>query len=330
MMARPSPCLVGTSLSAILAAGCTLNAEIFPASGSFDRTLSVSGPVDLSVKTGSGRIEIRTGTDGTVRVVGYIRARGDLWTNLSATDQVKQLEANPPIDQNGNVIRIGEIEDSALRQNVSISYELTVPADTRAQARTGSGEQFIGAIHGSLDAGTGSGRIRVGDVGGHVSVATGSGDIDVDGAGGGLDASTGSGSIRWRSIGGAIKARTGSGGVEVAQSAPGGVDISTASGSITATGVQGAARIRAASGGIVVEGRPQLDWAVTAASGDVTVRVPADAAFDLDARSGSGSIHANHPVEQTGALSRHRLQGRVRNWGAHLSVSTASGSIRIE
>ena len=330
MTPHPSPCLLGAGLSAILAVGCTLNAEISPASGSFDRTLSVTGPVDLTVKTGSGRIEIRTGTDGTVRVVGRIHARGDLWSNLGAAEQVKELEANPPVDQSGSAIRIGDIKDSALRQNVSISYELTVPADTRVLARSGSGEQVIGAIRGSLDAGAGSGSIRVGEVGGHVSAATGSGRIDIDGAGGGLHASAGSGSIRARSVGGAIRARTGSGAVHVEQSGPGDVDISTGSGSITATGVQGAARLRAGSGPIVVQGRPQLDWALSAASGGVTVRVPADAAFDLDAHTGSGSIHASHPVEQTGTLSRHRLQGRVRNGGAHLSVSTASGSISIE
>ena len=43
------------------------------AEGSFDRTLHVTGPVDLEVTTGSGGIQVRAGDGNQVRVHGRIR-----------------------------------------------------------------------------------------------------------------------------------------------------------------------------------------------------------------------------------------------------------------
>jgi len=115
----------------VLAAGGLLAQPLlaawpFNAEGSFERTLSVTGEVDLNVTTGSGSITVRPGESGRVYVKAQIRARGG-----DAEEKVRRLEASPPIEQNGNVIRIGRIEDRELRRNVSISYELVVPATTR-------------------------------------------------------------------------------------------------------------------------------------------------------------------------------------------------------
>lgn len=319
----------GVGFVAILAAGCSLDAQIFHAEGSFDRILPVNGPVDLSVRTGSGNIQVQTSTDNQVRVVGHIRALGSVWNGLSGTEQVKRLQGNPPIDQTGDTIQIGDIKDIVLRQNVSISYRLTVPADTRLRAHSGSGDQSIGAIRGPLEASAGSGDIRIDHINEHVSASTGSGHIELFGADAGLEVSAGSGSIRAEAVTGPIKARTGSGNVRLAQTAPGAVDVSTGSGAITLTGTQGPLRLRAGSGDIVIEGQLLRDWALSTGSGDVTIRVPADASFNLDARTASGLIDTKHPIELLGTLSRRRLQGKVRGGGTLLDVSTGSGAIRI-
>ena len=62
---------------------------------------------------------------------------------------------------------------------------------------------------------------------------------------------------------------------------------------------------------------------------DITMRLTENAAFDLDARTGSGVVETSHPLTVTGAVSRSRLQGTVRGGGPKLNVATASGSIRI-
>ena len=114
--------------------------------GSFDRTLKVSGPVSLEVQTGSGSISLRKGQPGHGNRSCSHPRLGGLVSGANADEKIKRIVANPPIEQNGNVIRIGRIEESELRNNVSISYEITTPAETRADLRTGSGNQTIETV----------------------------------------------------------------------------------------------------------------------------------------------------------------------------------------
>jgi hypothetical protein len=122
------------NLVAGLSAGCVVDALESGATGSFERTLQVAGPVDLSVRTGSGSIRIQTGAGGAVHIVGHVRARGSSWAGMDAAERVGRIQGHPPVEQNGNSIVIGEVYDPLLGQQVSISYELTVPADTDSVA----------------------------------------------------------------------------------------------------------------------------------------------------------------------------------------------------
>src|SRR6266851_3575279 len=160
-------------------ATCILPA--FAAEGTFDRTLQVNGAVNLQIETGSGSINVRTGGSSVVRVTGHIRSSD--WMG-SAEDRVKKLESNPPIQQSGNDIRIGHIDDPDLRRNISISYDVVVPTSTQLRSSTGSGSQEISGISGSLEASTGSGSMKISSIGSSVRAHSGSGSIDVDGAGG--------------------------------------------------------------------------------------------------------------------------------------------------
>jgi hypothetical protein len=133
------------------------------AQGSFERTLTVSGPVDLDITTGSGHVIIRTGPAGSVKVVGRIHA-GNSWfsSDRAAADKIKAIEAKPPIEQTGNAIRIGRFEDHDLQQNVSISYDIIAPVQSTLRSRTGSGDQTVDDISGPVDVSSGSGRITLG------------------------------------------------------------------------------------------------------------------------------------------------------------------------
>src|SRR6478672_4796798 len=133
------------------------------AEGSFHRTLQVTGPVNLDVSTGSGSIQIRTGASNQLEVTGHIKTHD--WLGGNGEEKVKQLEANPPIQQSGNIIRIGHIDDSELRRNVSISYELVVPAETQLHSQTGSGSQVIDGINGIVETSAGSGGVKISNIG---------------------------------------------------------------------------------------------------------------------------------------------------------------------
>ena len=179
------------------------------AEGSFERALTVSGPVDLDVQTGAGRLDVRASGSGRVSIHGVIRAR-EHFGGQSAQDKVRALESNPPIEQNGNVVRIGQIHDPDLRRNISISYEVLVPADTKLHSSTGSGTVVVEGLRGPVRADTGSGTVTVSRIEDEVRLHTGSGRIELDSIQGNVDAHTGSGPIHGTGIKGKIVADTGS------------------------------------------------------------------------------------------------------------------------
>ena len=217
------------------------------ADGSFQRTLTVSGPVDLDVSTGSGAITIRSGGSGRIEVRGSIYVRDRFFSLRDAGRVARDVESAPPIEQTGNRIQIGRMENTTYRDRVSISYEIVVPANTVVRSRTGSGSQEITGVEGPVDASTGSGRIRIANVRANVSANTGSGSIAAEGITGGLHARTGSGSI-------------------------------------------------------TVDGTPGDRWDLDTGSGSVVVRLPQQAAFNLDAHTGSGSVTVGHPLTISGRL----------------------------
>lgn len=272
------------------ATACDLAAQSGP-EGTFERTLTVAGPVTLEISTGAGSIEITGGPDDSVHVIGRIRASA--WAGANAAERIRRIEQTPPIAQDEARIRIGHTGDDPLYRGLSLSHVVRVPADTTVQSRAGSGSQTIADLAGPVDVQSGSGAIVVRRIRTDVRASTGSGSIRIEEPGGSLTARSGSGSITARGAGAAVDVRTG-------------------------------------SGSIAIEGRPGRDWDVASASGSVRLALAGDAAFALDARSASGSITTTHPLARADAASRRRLRGTVRSGGPTVDVATASGSIRIE
>jgi len=297
------------------------------AEGNFQRTLSVNGHVDLDVSSGSGSITVHTGSGDKIEISGHIRVSD--WFDSAAQQKVKQLENNPPVQQSGNSVRIGHISDFSLRRNVSISYEITVPPDTELKSHAGSGNQTIDGIRGPLDLDAGSGSLKATNIGSTVHAETGSGDILLEHVKGNVRAHAGSGSIRADDIGGGFEGNTGSGHINLTQSAPGAVRAETGSGGMELHGVRGSLEARAGSGGISAEGQPTGGWMVHSGSGGIKLHFPTDAAFDLNARTSSGSISLDHPVTVQGQIGRKEIRGKVRGGGVPVEVETGSGNIQI-
>jgi DUF4097 and DUF4098 domain-containing protein YvlB len=321
-----------TVLAVALIASAASLARNTVAEGSFDKTLKVNGAVDLTVSTGSGSISVHTGDASSVHVSARIRVN-DGWriSDSEARDKVRRIEANPPVEQEGNTIRIGEIRDEELRRNVSISYEVITPVDTRLRASTGSGSETLEGVRGPVEASTGSGSIHVIRIGGELHATTGSGTITADGVQGPMRATTGSGGIRAIGIAGGLTGQTGSGSIELEQTAAGDVDVQTGSGGIQLRGVKGRLHARAGSGSILAEGMPTGEWRLHSGSGGVTLRLPADAGFELDASTGSGSVSTTHEITVVGVIgNRHELRGKSHGGGPLISATTSSGSIRVE
>jgi hypothetical protein len=278
--------------------------------GSFEKTLTVSGPVDLDVLTHSGDVTVRAGSSGSVLIRGKIYV-GNHWLGGNRDADVHEIEQHPPIRQDGNNIHIEYVD----MKNISVNYEISVPADTVVRTHSGSGDLIVEGTHGNVDAQTGSGDVRLANLTGEIRLQTGSGNI------------------RARQISGAVKGGTGSGDIEVEEASAGDIDLHTGSGNITARGVQGGFHGETGSGDVTAEGTQSGTWDIRTGSGNVHVRLPASAAFDADISTSSGSIDVGSPIEMTvqGRVDEtHRqIHGKVHGGGPLLKVRTGSGDIHI-
>jgi len=322
-----SRCTIAITAAAALVF-CALPA-FSSARGEFERTLSANGHVNLQVETGSGSIEVHRGGSNQVHVVGHITAN-EWFGGGNADERVKKLENNPPIQQSGNDIRIGHIDDPELKHNISISYEITVPESTQLRSSSGSGSQTISDITGPVEVNTGSGGLKLSSIGAGVRAHTGSGSIEIEGANGSVYARTGSGSINATNVAGGFDGQTGSGHLTLEQSAAGSVHAQTGSGGLELRHVKGSLQAEAGSGDVRVEGQATGEWMIRTGSGSVQLRLPDNASFDLDAHTGSGSINLNHPVTVQGSIGRREVKGKVGGGGVPVEVQTGSGSIKIE
>jgi DUF4097 and DUF4098 domain-containing protein YvlB len=279
--------------------------------GTFDKTLQVTGPVDLEVLTHSGDVTVRAGASGSVQIHGKIYV-GDRWLRGTRQGDVQQIQQNPPIRQDGNSVHI----DYVNMQNISVDYEITVPAETTIRSHSGSGDQTMEGTHGNVDIETGSGDVKLTSLTGEVRLHTGSGDV------------------RAHQISGAVRGGAGSGDIEIEEAAQGDIDLHTGSGNITVRGIQGAFHGEAGSGDITAEGTQSGSWEIHTGSGNVRVRLPASAAFDADISTSSGTVNVESPIEMTvqGRVqeSRKQIRGKVRGGGPLLSVKTGSGDIQIQ
>jgi hypothetical protein len=326
--ARLLACLLPAVLTG---SACDIAISADGVDGAFDRQLMVSGPLELEVESGSGDIIVHSGPAGTVQIKARVRASTSPFAGFggqSPAERVRQIEKDPPIEQMGNRIQVGPKRWNDGWNGISINYEITVPANTRLSARSGSGDLEVGDLAGPVDTSTGSGDIRVGRIAQSVKARSGSGEIDVDGAAS-IEASTGSGNVVASSRGD-LEARSGSGDITAGQKGKGRVDVSTGSGDVEVTGATGPVQVRAASGDILVEGTPAAEWEVSASSGDVRLRVAGQSGFDLELRSNSGHIETSHPITVAGSQSRRELKGQVRGGGPLVHVTTSSGAILIQ
>ena len=300
--------------------------------GHFERTLTVNGPVELEVSSGSGNITVHQGGNGSVYVSAKLHSNSGSWLfgGGNVEERIHRIEQNPPITQNGNTITIGKIDDRDLTRNISIDYDVTVPAQTRLNSHTGSGDQQITGLQLPVTAKTGSGNITVEHVTADTRISSGSGDLKINSVKGVLYCDTGSGNVRAQDISGDVVASAGSGNIEVQQSGGGSVKAETGSGTIRLNGVKGGLRAQAGSGDIHVQGEPTSDWRLSAGSGNISLKIPSQASFNLDARTSSGSLTVHHPVTMQGSISHNHLQGKAGNGGVLLDLHTGSGDIVVD
>src|SRR5512146_1914714 len=299
-------------LSALVAVFFLTTVAFASEDGRFERTLKVTGVPQVEVSTGSGNISVHQGDNASIRVIGHIHAGHGWFTGGNVMDRVHRIEANPPIQQTGNLIHIGRIDDPELRRNISIDFEVWVPHETTLKANSGSGDVTIDNLKSMLTVSTGSGNVKVAQNDGDVRANTGSGDVILDG------------------ISGNVNGETGSGNITLAMTGPGTVRLGTGSGDVTARNVKGGLRIHTGSGNVTADGDVTSDWNMETGSGDVRIQLPQTARFDLAAQTGSGDLRINRQITMNGGTTdKHRMRGKVNGGGPLVELHTSSGNIEL-
>jgi Putative adhesin len=271
--------------AALMAAVALAAVPAFCAEATFERNLTVNGRVELTVATGAGSIHLTRGSAGQIHVFGRVRSS---WGG--SDEQVRQIAANPPIEQTGNIVRIGARHENL--HNISIDYEIQAPADA------------------------------------YLNAASGSGDVTDDGVGENTKLSTGSGSIHATALHGGFSVDTGSGTIYAEQTGDGDVKAETGSGSIELRNLHGGLKAETGSGDIKVGGTPTAPWKLEAGSGSVELWT-GNAGLTLDAETGSGSVHTDREMTTQGTEGRHHVMGKINGGGPTVRIETGSGSIRV-
>jgi len=274
-------------MKTLISVAATLALATIPALASeatFERNLTVNGRPELTVATGSGHVHITQGSGNRVHIFAKVRS------NWGGSDEkVREIAANPPIEQTGNIIRIGHHENL---HNISIDYDIEAPANT------------------------------------YLDAATGSGDVTDDGVGENAKLNTGSGAIHATGLKGGFTVGTGSGNIFADQVAPGDVKAETGSGSIELRNLKGGLHAQTGSGNIKVAGTPTTNWRLETGSGSVDMTV-GDAPLTLDAETGSGSVHTDREMLTQGSSDRHHVTGKLNGGGPTVRIETGSGNIQV-
>src|SRR5581483_4222786 len=276
-------------VSMTLATGVSIGAE---ARGSFDRSLAVSGPVELDVSTDSGGITVTSGASGSVRIHAVLTSQHGWGGSEDVERRIRELERNPPVVQTGNSVRIGYVPTRDLLKGISMRLEIETPADTDLRARADSG------------------GIRAKGILGHVNCKTDSGGIEVEDVGSNVHAQADSGGIHINNVKGLVFARVDSGGIDATQ-ITGAVDAEADSGHI---------RISQTSPGLIH---------AKADSGGVSVKLAPGAGYDINAESESGHITVPEMTVNS-AFSRHHIEGKIRGGGPLVTIHVDSGGVTIE
>jgi len=294
----------------------------------FERTYDVPAGAALDVSTIRGRIDVRVGEPGRIRVEGDTTVRAGFGVPANAWELARQVAANPPIVQEGAMLRLtpppGELERSAM----TIRYEVTVPPDTEVRTRSNSGATTVRGVRGPVDVETGSAAIELAGLAGGLDVQTQSGSVQVDEVAGRTRIQTGSSSIRLQHVQGGLQVRTESGSVDAGIEGAGDVDVETGSSAIDLRGVRGRLSAASRSGRIRVLGVPAEPWNVQTESSQIELTVSSGTAFELDARSETSDVELED-VTLVGLTAKRLAKGTIAGGGALVHAASRSGRITI-
>lgn len=312
-----------------------------------DRNLVVTGEVGLDVSSNPGGVTIRAGSVGSVRIHTVIRPLyGTLDLGLAEAN-IRALEKNPPVEQQGNRIRVGYVGDPGILRAVSIHFDIETPHKTSVRAHTASGGIRIDGVAGPAFAESLSGRIEINDLatnievtnssgavvirkaGNRVSVRNSSGGIQILGAQGPVDVETTSGRTEISEVHGDVRSRTNSGSIRI-DNASGAVVANNHSGSIEVLQLAGPAQAETKSGSIRISQISPAAITARTDTGLIKVDLAGGRGYTIDAQSRSGKVSGPKTTGADRIVTLHRLKGQVGEGGPLVDLKARSSKIEVD
>ena len=196
-----------------------------------------------------------------------------------------------------------------------------------------SGNVILERVAGRAVSRTVSGSISASDIGGDVSAESTSSSVTVENVRGRVTATTFSGNVMVRRAQEGVSARAVNGQIEI-NDAKGRIDATTTSGGISLLRVDSReVKTKSTSGGVGFQGTIYDDgrYAFESFSGEIIVLVPVGSGFNLTARTYSGAINTEFPIQLLPGVAGERLiRGTAGKGGAEIIASGFSGRIEIK
>ncbi len=234
---------------------------------------------------------------GPVRV----RASQGRQVVVTATPSSNKVEVDGSQTANRVEVRTQFLEKAG-DSDGRVEYEIQVPADTDVMVRTATGPVEVEGVKGDVSVDADTGKVEIRDSDGHVRARSVSGPITL--------ANMKDGFVDATSVGGAVTLNHVCGK---------NVSINTTGGPIVYTG-------DFAGGG---------QYSISSHSGTIDVTMPASASVDVTARSVSGSVENNFPLNppahptKTPAMG-NSLAGTSNAGASSVHLRTFSGKIRVK
>ena len=278
-------------LAAALGTACSIDVSAEQYVGREDKSFTVSGAPDVSLKT----------FDGSIKVVSWDKPQVAVTIERRASSKAEAEELAVSATQDGNHIVIEALKP---RSEVHIGFSngpavhltVSVPKQTNLSARSGDGAITAEGVQGQIDLRSGDGSVQGTDLQGQIVANTGDGAITLENVIGRVEVSTGDGSVRLKGSPSSLKAHTGDGAIDV---------------SVTA-------------GGTIAE-----DWEITTGDGSVAVSLPDGLNASVDASTGDGGVSAGDFGLQATGDEHRELHGNIGSGGPTLRIRSGDGSITL-
>jgi len=261
-----------------------------------ERTLPVQGPVHLTLVLTDGNVTVKAGPARQVHVVAV------------KSDPQDQFG----VQQTGSQLRL-------VTRRGRIHYEITVPKETDLEAHNVNGSLHVIGLAGKVDAATNTGGLHLEGLTGPATAKTVTGPVVVRQAQGeALSTHSISGDLTLDDVRGHVEARTVSGRVHLRNARCQGLTATTTSGDLSYQGhLPGTG-----------------EYKLTSHAGSIELVLPPDASFSVRARTFSGIIRNDWPLNpppaaRPGQPLREIKQATHGDGRARLELKTFSGSIRL-